>query len=365
MLTPILIFVAGLVILVAGAELLVRGSSRLAALLGISPLVIGLTIVAFGTSSPELAVSVKSALAGQADISIGNVVGSNIFNIVFILGASALIRPIKIAQQLVRLDAPIMVGVSILTFVLVLDGSLNRLDGVILFALLITYVVFLIRKSKSEGAELENEYAEEFASKEQLGAASVVKNLALTVAGLGLLVFGSDLLVESAVTIAAALGVSELVIGLTIVAVGTSMPEVATSIVAAYKGEGDIAAGNVVGSNIFNMLGVLGVAGIVAPQSIAIADYVLAFDLPVAIFAALITVPVFFVDNKVSRSDAVLYLTYFFAYNVYVVMRAVNNPAVNTFQTVMMIYVPVTFLWLVFVAWRRHQKTKSANAVGY
>lgn len=364
MLTSILIFIAGLVVLVAGAELLVRGSARLAALLGISPLVIGLTIVAFGTSSPELAVSVKSALAGQADISIGNVVGSNIFNIVFILGASALIRPIKIAQQLVRLDAPIMVGVSILAFVLALDGSLNRLDGVILFTLLITYVVFLIRKSKSEGAEVENEYAEEFASKEQPGAASIVKNLMFTAVGLGLLVFGSDLLVESAVTIAATLGVSELVIGLTIVAAGTSMPEVATSIVAAYKGEGDIAAGNVVGSNIFNVLGVLGVAGIVAPQSIAIADHVLVFDLPVAIFAALITVPVFFVGNTVSRSDAVLFLTYFFAYNAYVVMRAMNNPAVDTFQTAMMIYIPATFLWLVFIAWRHHQKTKSAGAAG-
>ncbi len=359
MLTSILIFIVGLVILVAGAELLVRGASRLAALLGISPLVIGLTIVAFGTSSPELAVSVKSGLAGQADISIGNVIGSNIFNIVFILGASAMIRPIMIAQQLVRLDAPIMVGVSILTFILAVDGSLNRLDGVILFSLLIAYVVFLIRKSKSEGAEVENEYAEEFSSKEKSGAASVVKNLALTAGGLGLLVFGSDLLVESAVTIAAVLGVSELVIGLTIVAAGTSMPEVATSIVAAYKGEGDISAGNVVGSNIFNMLGVLGVTGIVAPQSIAVADHVLAFDLPVAIFAALITVPVFFVDNSVSRSDAALYLTYFVAYNAYIVMRAVNNPAVGTLQTVMMVYIPATFLWLVFAAWRHHQQQKA------
>ncbi len=354
----ILVFIGGLVVLIAGAEALVRGAARLAAILGISPLVIGLTIVAFGTSSPEMAVSVQSAMAGQADISIGNVIGSNVFNILFILGISAVIRPIKIAEQLIRLDAPIMVGVSVLVILFALDGDISRVDGITLFALLIGYVIFLIRKSKAEGAEVQDEYAEEYKVEEK-GAPAVLKNLGLAAIGLVMLVLGSDWMVDAAVNIAEILGVSQLVIGLTIVAAGTSMPEVATSIVAAYKGEGDISAGNVVGSNIFNMLGVLGLAGIFAPESVHVAGQVLMFDMPAALFAALVTLPVFFVDNNVTRFDGALFLSYFVMYNTFVVFRALNNPALGTLQTVMMIYVPLTFLWLAVSAWRHHQKQKT------
>jgi len=357
-----LLFIIGLVTLIIGAEVLVRGASRLAAIFGVSPLVIGLTIVAFGTSSPELAVSVQSALAGQADISIGNVIGSNIFNIFFILGIAALIRPIKIAEQLIRLDAPIMVGVSIFALLLALDGWLSRTEGLILIGLLIVYIVFTLWASKKENKEVQDEYAEEYASKETKGWKSITKNLFFVVAGLAMLYFGSNWLVEAAIIIARTFGVSELVIGLTIVAAGTSMPEVATSIVAAMKGEGDISAGNVIGSNIFNILGVLGVAAATTPESIPVAANILRFDLPIAIFAAVVTIPVFIVDNYISRFDGLIFFSYFVFYNVLVVMRALSNPSVPMFEAFLTAYIPLTFFIFVALAarylWRR-RKTAS------
>lgn len=358
--TTALLFVGGLVVLVFGAEVMVRGASRLAAILGVSPLVIGLTIVAFGTSSPEIAVSVQSALAGQADISIGNVIGSNVFNVLLILGLAAMIRPILIAEQLIRLDAPIMMGVSLLTYFLAMDGSLSALDGALLFGLLIVYIIFSLRQSKAEGQAVQDEYAEEYATREPRNWNSIVRNLLLVGAGLVMLALGSNWLVTAAVTIAKALGVSELVIGLTIVAAGTSLPEVATSIVAAIKGEGDISAGNVIGSNIFNLLGVLGIAALVAPESVTVSRQVLAFDLPVAIFAALVTLPVFFVDNRVSRFDGFLFFTYFVAYNAYVVLRAMNSPALGTFDLFLLAYVPLTFILLVGLAIRHIRQRATA-----
>lgn len=354
-----LLFIVGLITLIAGAEILVRGAARLAAIFGVSPLVIGLTIVAFGTSSPELAVSVQSALAGQADISIGNVIGSNVFNIFFILGIAALIRPIKIAEQLIRLDAPIMVGVSIFALLLALDGWLSRLEGIILFALLIIYIVFTLWASKKENKEVQEEYAEEYSSTETKGWKTISKNLFFVGAGLAMLYFGSNWLVEAAIIIARTFGVSELVIGLTIVAAGTSMPEVATSIVAAMKGEGDISAGNVIGSNIFNILGVLGVAAATTPESIPVAANILRFDLPIAIFAAVVTIPVFIVDNYISRYDGLIFFSYFVFYNVLVVMRALSNPSVPMLESFLNAYIPLTFFIFVALAarylWQRRR----------
>ncbi|MBL8091811.1 MAG: calcium/sodium antiporter [Anaerolineales bacterium] len=357
-----LLFIVGLITLIIGAEILVRGASRLAAIFGVSPLVIGLTIVAFGTSSPELAVSVQSALAGQADISIGNVIGSNVFNIFFILGIAALIRPIKIAEQLIKLDSPIMVGVSIFALVLALDGWLSRLEGIILISLLIAYIVFTLWASKKEGQGIQDEYAEEYTSKETKGWKSLAKNSFFVVAGLAMLYYGSNWLVEAAVIIARTFGVSELVIGLTIVAAGTSMPEVATSVVAAFKGEGDISAGNVIGSNIFNILGVFGVAAATTPESIPVAAHVVTFDLPIAIFAAVVTLPVFVVDNYISRFDGLIFFSYFVFYNLYIVLRAVNNPSVSILETFLMAYIPLTFFFFIAVAARYlWQRRKNAS----
>ena len=264
MITTLLILVLGLVLLYFGAEGLVRGSSSLALRLGVGPLLVGLTVVAFGTSTPELVVSLKAAYLDQGDISVGNVVGSNICNIGLILGFSALIIPIKVASQIVRVDTPIMIGVTALALFLLHDGSLSRMEGVILFALLVGYVLFSIRLAKNQATD---PLAEEFTEEIKVSKWGVWQDVAFIAAGLVMLVFGARFLVDAAIDIAKAAGLSEAVIGLTIVAVGTSLPEFATSLVAALKKEADIAVGNVVGSNIFNILGILGISAAVTPLS--------------------------------------------------------------------------------------------------
>ncbi|MDX1378205.1 MAG: calcium/sodium antiporter, partial [Anaerolineales bacterium] len=293
----ILEFLGGLVILIVGADLLVRGASKLAAAMGISPLTIGLTIVALGTASPEIAVSLQAASIGQGSLTLGNVLGSNIFNILFVLGVTALVAPIVIAEQLIRLDAPIMVGASVLAFSLVANGRLGLLDGLILLAGVIGYTIFALRQSRKESDKVKGEYAREFADTEEHTAWNTAKNVTFIVVGLGMLILGARWLVDSATTMAQAIGVSELVIGLTVVAVGTSLPEVATSIIAALKGESDIAVGNAVGSNIYNLLGVLGVSGVLAPGGIEVSSRVLSFDFMVMVFVALVCLPVFYIDD--------------------------------------------------------------------
>jgi cation:H+ antiporter len=344
MLTSILLFILGLIVLIAGAELLVRGSSRLAAAFGVSPLVIGLTIVALGTASPEIAVSLRAAITGQADITIGNVIGSNIFNILVVLGISAIVAPIVIAEQLIRLDVPIMIGISLLAYFLVLDGVLSFTDGAILFIGVIAYTIFSLRQSRKENEEVRREYEQEFAPKEPSTLANIVRYFVFIAAGLGLLVLGARWLVDSASSIAEALGVSQLIIGLTIVAIGTSLPEVATSVVAALKGESDIAVGNAVGSNIFNLLGVLGIAGLVAPNGIAIADHILRFDLLVMLFVALISLPIFYVDSIISRFEGFVLFSYYVVYTIYIILHATNNAALPAYLVFMYGYVALTLL---------------------
>ena len=259
----------GLATLVVGAEMLVRGASRLAVAMAVSPLVIGLTVVAFGTSAPELAVSVQSAWNGNADLALGNVVGSNIFNVLFILGLSALIVPLAVSSQLIRCDVPIMVFVSMLLLALGLDGRLGRVDGTLLFVGIIVYTCWSIRQSRRESREIQSEFAHEM-PRAPHGGWQVLNQVALIVTGLVLLGLGARWLVDGAVHIAASIGVSELIVGLTIVAAGTSLPELVTSIVAAYRGERDIAVGNVVGSNIFNILCVLGLSSLMGPQGVGV-----------------------------------------------------------------------------------------------
>ena len=346
-----LFLVLGLVIMIWGADLLVRGASRLATAVGISPLVVGLTVVAFGTSSPELAVSVMSAFKGQADLALGNVVGSNIFNVLFILGISALIVPLVVAQQLVRFDVPVMIGVSLLILAMGMDGKIGGIDGVFLFAGAIAYTAFLIRQSRKEGSEeVKAEYSEEFGEK---SPSSLSKNIALIVVGLVGLVFGSKWLVSSAVAIAQAFGVSELVIGLTIVAAGTSMPEVATSVMAAIKGERDIAVGNVVGSNIFNILCVLGLSSLVAPAGITVSEAALRFDIPVMVAVAVACLPIFFVGYRISRFNGAAFLFFYIAYLVYLIFTATNHEALGTLRVAMLWFIlPITALTLIVITVR-------------
>lgn len=349
----LLLFATGLLLLIAGAELLIRGSSRLAGAWGISPLVIGLTVVAFGTSSPELAVSIKAAVSGQAGIAMGNVVGSNIFNVLFILGCAALIVPLSVSQQLVRFDVPLLIALSVLVLLISLDGRLTRVDGIFLVAALLAYTSFVVYQSRRESRAVAAEYAQEFGGGSAARTGWIVNGL-LVAAGLVLLVIGSRLLVDSATAFAIRLGVSEVVVGLTIVAAGTSLPEVVTSVMAAVRGERDIAVGNVVGSNIFNLMGVLGVAGLVAPAGIDIPSSLVAFDLPVMTAVAFACLPIFFTDGVISRAEGALLLGYYVAYTAYLVMASTQHDAIEAFGAVMLYFViPLTLATLVFIAVRR------------
>ncbi len=347
-LTVLGLFVLGLVLLVAGAELLVRGASRLAARLGISPLVIGLTVVAFGTSTPELAVSVQAGLAGQADIAVGNIVGSNIFNVLFILGLAALIVPLVVAQQLVRIEVPLMIGVSVLFLVMALDGRISGFDGMLLFAGIVAYTVFTVRQSRKESAAVQAEYAREYGDGQSAERGRLPLQIALIVAGLVLLVLGAHWLVGGAVAIARHFGVSELIIGLTIVAAGTSLPEVATSIVAALRGERDIAVGNVVGSNIFNILAIAGIASMVTPGGLEVAPALIRFDIPVMIAVALACLPIFASGHLIARWEGALFLGCYAAYVLYLILAATQHAALPSFSAAMLGFVlPLTAVTLI------------------
>jgi len=346
----ILLFLAGMAALVVGAELLVRGASKLALSFGISPLVVGLTIVAFGTSAPELAVSVGAVLDGRTDIAIGNVVGSNIFNVLFILGLSALIVPLVVNIQLIRQEVPIMVGASVLLLALGIDGSLSWMDGAILFGLMLAYTVFLVVQSRRETKAAQDEYAQEVQPAVQ-GAwdSKLPVQLLLIAAGLVALVLGSDWLVTASVTFAKAMGVSDLVIGLTIVAAGTSMPEVATSITAAIKGERDIAVGNVVGSNTFNILGCLGLSGLVSGEAgLAMSQALMNFDIWVMLAVALACLPVFMTRREIARWEGGVFIVYYGAYVIYLVLAAQQHALLGTFSAAMMSFVvPITVITLI------------------
>lgn len=362
--THFLMFLAGLVALVAGADLLVRGASRLALSFGISPLVVGLTIVAFGTSAPEMAVSAGAVLNGQTGLAMGNVVGSNIFNVLFILGLSALIIPLVVHVQLIRQEVPIMIGASLLVLVLALDGTLGLFDGALLFGLLLAYTGFLVVQSRRASREAQAEFDAEIqpASPDAWDARLPVQ-LALIAAGLALLVLGSDWLVSAAVFFAQSLGVSDLVIGLTIVAAGTSMPEVATSIMAALKGERDIAVGNVVGSSTFNLLGCLGLSGVLAgllPGSpgLTVAPSLLALDIWVMLAVALACLPIFLSGREIARWEGAVFLGYYVAYMAYVVLAAQQHAVLGPFSAVMMGFVvPITVVTLVVSLLRRPAPT--------
>lgn len=356
------LFLLGLGLLIGGAELLVRGAARLALAVGITPLVVGLTVVAFGTSAPELAVSIQSGLAGQADIALGNVVGSNIFNVLLILGLSAIIAPLIVAQQLVRREVPLMIGITALLWALASDGRVGRLDGMLLFGGLILYTIVAIRASRRESRAIQDEYAEEFGASPPRTAAQVALQLGMIIVGLLMLVVGARWLVNGAVMVARALGVSELVIGLTIIAAGTSLPEVATSIIAALRGERDIAVGNVVGSNIFNILSILGLASIVTPGGLSVAPAVLRFDLPVALAVAVACLPIFWSGYRIGRREGALFLGYYVAYTAYLILAATQHDALPTFSSIMLLFVlPLTAITLLILMARTIHHERSGR----
>ncbi len=346
------LFVAGLVALIVGADLLVRGASKLALALGISPLVVGLTVVAFGTSAPEMAVAASSVIGGQTGLALGNVVGSNIFNLLFILGLSALVAPLMVHQQIVRQEMPVLIAGSALVMLLAQDGTLGLMDGGVLLAGLLAYTTALVvqsrRLTRSLRAQTDPQpsihpslasHASHAMEPKRRWDEHVPAQLTLIVVGLALLVLGSDWLVTASVAFARSLGVSELVIGLTIVAAGTSMPEVATSVAAALKGERDIAVGNVVGSCTFNLLGCLGLSGLLAGSAgLPVAQSLLQFDLWIMLAASVMCVPLFFTGREISRLEGALLLggfTLYIAYLVLIARGAQGLPA------------PRTLLWVV------------------
>jgi len=346
--TTILMLIAGLVLLVAGAEVLVKGASRIALMFGLSPLVIGLTIVAYGTSSPELMVSIQSSLAGQPDIALGNVVGSNIFNVLLILGVSALITPLVVAQQLIRLDVPILIGISCLTLMFGLDGKISRVDGAIFLMGIILYTTFLLIQSRKErNPEVTEEYEREYGDATVRSPQKIAINIGFVVVGLGLLVLGSKFLVDSSIAIARSFGISELVIGLTLVAAGTSLPELATSFVASIRGERDIAVGNVIGSNIFNILAVLGGSSLFSSEGLTVSASALRFDIPVMIAVAVICLPVFMTGQLIARWEGLLFLSYYVAYTAYLIMDSTNHENLPIFSNILLFVVfPATIISL-------------------
>lgn len=310
----VLYLVGGLVLLFVGAEGLIRGSSNLAIKIGITPLVVGLTVVAFGTSTPELVVSLKAALLGNSSISLGNIIGSNIANIALILGVAAIIKPLDVHAKVIMREIPIMIGISLLLLFLLLDGELGFIDGLIFVIGLVVYLIVNIMMAlKEKNPAVDSEFKEGLKSK--LG---IPISIVLMIVGLGLLILGANLFVQSAVAIAKKFNVSDAIIGLTIVAIGTSLPELITSIVAAYKKEADIAIGNVVGSNIFNILGILGITALIIPISSVGISYV---DLGVMLFTAIILFPLSRTGFSISRFEGALLLLGYFCYVYYLIPK--------------------------------------------
>jgi cation:H+ antiporter len=352
------LLLGGFATLIGGAELLVKGAARLAADLGISPLVIGLTVVAFGTSSPELAVSVLSAHGGQAGLALGNVVGSNICNVLLILGVSALTAPLVVSRQVVWLEVPIMIGVSFLLLLFGLDGRLQPWEGFLLFAGAVLYVTWSVRRSRRENRSQEQRNLQP----RHNGAAGRLVQVLLILAGLGMLGIGSRWLVDSAVTIARYFRVSDLVIGLTVVAIGTSLPELATSALAALRGERDIAVGNVVGSNIFNILVVLGLTATAAPGGLPVPEQALTLDLPVMLTVTVACLPIFFTGHRIARWEGGLFFGYFILYNLFIVLNTLQARQLGLFLQAMFFFIiPLTLVTLTVSLWRHLHRSRSAS----
>jgi len=365
----LVLFILGFVLLVGGAELLVRGASKLALAVGISPLVVGLTVVAYGTSAPELAVTIGAVYEGESALAIGNVVGSNISNILLVLGLAASISGLVVAGQLIRIEVPLMIAVSVVLWIMSFDGVLSRIDGVILFAGAVIYTVFVIRKSRKETKESKAQFSEAYDKDKDLdkGPKQIAIQVAMIVGGLILLVFGANWLIDGASEIAEMFGVSNLVIGLTIVAVGTSLPEIATSIMASMRNQKDIAVGNAIGSNIFNILLVLGITSMVAPIGIQVPARAVAIDMPIMIAVAVACLPIFFTDYRISRWEGFLFLGYYITYVLFLYLSATSNSMLDEFVKAMTFFViPLTVVTLIILtarAFNRGDKNKSETAV--
>ncbi len=354
------LFIVGLVLLIGGAELLVRGATRIATAAGIAPLVVGLTVVAFGTSAPELAVSTAATLRGDAGLAVGNVIGSNILNVLLILGLSAVVAPLVVQKRVIRLEVPFMIGVSALVVLLALDRTISRTEGILLLLGGVTYLVVLVVQARRAGNGSQAPEVAAAAGDAGSGVPAtgwtplgLAIDVALIGAGLGLLVAGSHWIVQGAEALAGSLGVPNLVIGLTVVSAGTSLPELATSVVAAFRGQRDIAVGNIIGSNIFNLLIILGAAAAVVPEGVAVPLSALTFDLPVMLAVAVACLPIFFTGHRIDRLEGLVFLVFYFVYTTYIVLFSAQHHALDEFREAMLfVGIPLTLLVLA-LAWKR------------
>ncbi|QJI32769.1 calcium/sodium antiporter [Pseudomonas sp. ADAK18] len=346
--------ISGLVLLILGAEVLVRAAIRLAASLKVRPLIIGLSIVAFGSSAPQMAVSLQATLTDNTDIAVGSVIGSSIFNILVTLGLSALIIPLRVSRQLVRLDIPVMILASLLVFALSANEILTPVDGLLLLTALVAYLGLLLYQTR---------HSRRPRTRDTVVQAPWLSSVLCMIAGLLLLVFAGHLLLGAAVEVASDLGLSERVIGLTIVGVSTSLPCLATSLIAALRGEREIAVGNVIGSNLFNLLGVLGFTALVAPSPLSVSPNALDFDLPVMLGVAVLCLPVFYSGYRITRAEGLLFLGLYLAYGLHVISFTTGMPLANRLEQLMLYYVlPALVAFLLFTslrAWRRQHKRES------
>ncbi len=314
---PSLIFLGGLVIISLGAEFLLRGASTMAAMLGIRPIIIGLPVVSIGTSLPELAVGITAVSEDKGALAIGNIAGTNVLNILFILGLSAALRPLPLQMRTLRLNVIVMILTAILLIVMSLDGILSRLEGIIMVACSVLYILVVIRASSKETASVRKEFAEEFSPVvlvEKRGWKVWSLNIVFLVGGMALTMLGANLLVSGATSIAQSMGVSDAVIGLTIVAIGTSAPELATTIMATIKNDRDVAIGNLIGSSISNVLVILGFTCVAAADGIDVSKDILWFDLPLAAAVAIVCYPVFRSGSRVSRFEGILFVSAYLVY---------------------------------------------------
>ena len=305
LLVNIFYFIIGISGLIIGGEMLVRGSSRFAKDLGISPIIIGLTVVAFGTSSPEFVVCLTAALQGASDITIGNIVGSNIANIALILGMAAIIKPIRIHESILKVQTPFMIFLTMLVFIIALNHYIGRFEGLLIFLTLPLLIFYSIYSYKNNSGE----------DKENRGTSKrhIIQLLMITL-GLAFLIFGARLTVSSGISFARTFGLSELVIGVTIIAIGTSLPELSTAIFSAIKNEHEIVVGNVIGSNIFN-LGILGLVALIHPISVNPAA--LKLDFPVMIVLSVLIFPIMKIGSRISRIEGVLLVCFYIGFIYY------------------------------------------------
>lgn len=322
-LQPLLVFLGGLVVVVLGAEMLLRGASRLAAMLRISPIIIGLTVVSVGTSTPELAVGITAVHEGKGALAVGNIAGTNMLNILFILGLSALIRPLPTRLLSVRLDVPVMIASALALVIMSLDGVLSPTEGALLLLGAVFYTLALVKVSQRERSALKREFSHEFGQTDvavPLGWQAGTWNAVLLLVGMALTVLGAQLLVAGAVGLAQSFGVSEAFIGLTVVAIGTSAPELVTTLVSTYRNDRDVAIGNLIGSSIYNIVVILGLTLLVSPGGVDVSREILLIDLPLAALVAVACLPVFRSDRMVSRAEGGSFVVAYLLYLALLVM---------------------------------------------